>query len=113
MISKHDFPDNWTELLPQLVTKLASAEGDLQLAKGIMMTANSIMKRYRYAYSTDELFSEILVCLKDFQQPLTEKYIRNNALIVQYSTSKPELLVLLETQRLMTRYAMAMVRMRA
>lgn len=68
-----------------------------------MLTANSIMKRFRYVYRSDALYSEILICLDGFKVPLLEKYQSNFALIQQYSNSKPELAVLLETQRLMSR----------
>jgi exportin-2 (importin alpha re-exporter) len=45
VISKHDFPHNWDGLLPQLV-QLAAVD-DALVVQGAMLTANSIMKRFR------------------------------------------------------------------
>ncbi len=101
LISKYDFPDRWSNLLPQLTQKLAS--NDILITKGVMLTANSIMKRFRYVYRSDALYAEILICLDGFKAPLLEKYQQNDALISQFANSKPELAALLETQRLMTR----------
>jgi exportin-2 (importin alpha re-exporter) len=95
----------WTDLLPQLVAKLVI--DDLRVTQGVMLTANSIMKRFRNQYKSDQLFDEILVCLKAFSVPLLESYKRNGELIVSLSDktleNKDQILLVLETQRLMSR----------
>lgn len=101
LISKHDFPQHWQGLLPQLVARLNTQ--DLLVIQGIMLTANSIMKRFRYVYSSDELFKDILFCLNDFQAPLLQQYQTGGAQITQYAHSKSELTVVMESMRLMTR----------
>jgi exportin-2 (importin alpha re-exporter) len=101
IIAKHDFPHKWKSLLDQLVQKLSQA--DLRVTKGVMLTANSIMKRYRYVFKSDELYNEIIVCLSSFQVPLLQTYQNNGLLITQFVSSKSELYELFETQRLITR----------
>eukprot|EP01035_Chromulina_nebulosa_P002761 gene2761-3763_t len=100
IISKYDFPDKWEGLLPNLVVKLAS--GDIYVTKGVMLTANSIMKRFRYVFKSDSLYSELLFCLEGFQVPLLEKYKQNEHLISS-TQNVQELTVLFETQRLINR----------
>lgn len=100
IISNSDFPDKWTDLLPRLVSMLCL---DLNINKGVMLTANSIMKRFRYAPKSDELYKELDMCLKGFQVPLLQLYERNGGFITDYANDKNKLLVAFETQRLMTR----------
>ena len=101
LISKYDFPKKWEGLLPQLVTKMATQ--DILVVKGVMLTANSIMKRFRYVFRSDALYSEILICLNGFSGPLQQQYQATGALVATYAQRKPELLAILETLRLMTR----------
>jgi exportin-2 (importin alpha re-exporter) len=101
LISKYDFPARWPNLLPQLVAKLAT--DDILITKGVMLTANSIMKRFRYVFRSDQLYAEILHCLDGFKVPLLQQFQKTGALVPQFSNRKPELLALLETLRLMSR----------
>ena len=101
IISKHDFPAKWDSLLSQLVDKLSS--NDISIIKGVMLTANSILKRYRYVFRSDELFTEIAYCLRLFQEPLTKTYIYCGSLVPQYAADKEKLTLLFENLRLMTR----------
>lgn len=101
LISKYDFPAKWQGLLPQLVTKLATQ--DIHIVKGVMLTANSIMKRYRYVFRSDALYEEIIVCLDGFKEPLLHQFQATGTLVSNYSQNKPELLALFETLRLMSR----------
>jgi exportin-2 (importin alpha re-exporter) len=48
IMSKYEFPQHWPGLLPELVARMRT--DDLHVLNGLMMTANSIFKRY-------ELFS--------------------------------------------------------
>ena len=101
LISKHDFPAKWEGLLPQLVQKLAGQ--DILIVKGVMLTANSIMKRFRYVFRSDNLYVEILHCLDGFKEPLLHQFQASGAMVNTYSQSKPELLAIMETLRLMSR----------
>ena len=102
IISKYDFPKKWMNLLPQLIEKLNV--NDINITKGVMLTANSIMKRFRYVFRSDELYSEILICLKYFQIPLLQQFqYYTNTLLIQYSNNKTELIITIETTRLISR----------
>lgn len=57
IISAHDFPQRWQSLLPQLLEKLAS--DDPQLLNGVLSTADSIYRRYRGQFMTDQLSKEL------------------------------------------------------
>jgi exportin-2 (importin alpha re-exporter) len=101
IIAKHDFPKKWDSLLPQLVGKLGS--NDINITKGVMLTANSIMKHFRYAYKSDALYEVVIVCLEGFAKPLLDTFRHTKQLIESYANDKPNLLVAMETQRLIMR----------
>lgn len=104
IVAKSDFPANWTGLLVQLKAKLATQ--DLSIVKGVMLTTNSIMKRFRYVYKTDPLMLELIYCLEQFQEPLTQCANSNFALIESMGavpTNKPALIFAMETHRLINR----------
>jgi exportin-2 (importin alpha re-exporter) len=101
IIAKYDFPLQWNNLLPQLVNKLNT--DDVSILKGVMITANSIMKRFRYTYKSDDLYAVLTECLQAFQVPLLETYKRNTIKIENLAVNKPQLQIAIETQRLMTR----------
>jgi exportin-2 (importin alpha re-exporter) len=101
IISKYDFPNGWTTLLPQLVANLA--KGDILVNRGVMLTANSIMKRYRYVAKSDDLFTEILYCLTNIAGPLQQQFQQNGELVQKYGSSIRELVIVMETQRLIAR----------
>ena len=101
LIAKYDFPDDWENLLPQLVNKLSS--GDIHMIKGVMLTANSIFKKYRFSHKSDELYAEITYCLENFQVPLLESYKTNSDRILSLASDKEQLEVAFEAQRSMTR----------
>ncbi|KAJ1439724.1 CSE1 chromosome segregation 1-like protein isoform a [Ochromonadaceae sp. CCMP2298] len=101
LISKHDFPARWAGLLPQLVAKLGTQE--LGVSKGVMLTANSIMKRFRYVFKSDELYTEILFCMEGFNVPLLQQFQAYGGLVGTYAQNKAELGTVFETLRLMGR----------
>lgn len=107
IISKHDFPSQWEGLLAQLVSKLST--NDISIIKGVMLTANSIMKKFRNVNKSDDLFRELKFCLVNFHSPLLESYRRNQQFIEANSNSAKSLLeILLESRRLMTRIFFSM-----
>ena len=101
LVARYDFPDSWENLLPQLVNKLSS--GDIHVIKGVMLTANSIFKKYRFAQKSDELYSEIVYCLENFQEPLLKSYKTNSDRILSLAADKVQLEAAFEAQRSMTR----------
>ena len=70
VIAKHDFPAQWLTLLPQLIEKLKTT--DFRVIQGVMLTANSIFKKFRFIYKSEELMGELKYCLESFQTPLLE-----------------------------------------
>ena len=101
VVAKHDFPSKWPALMPQLVEKLNTS--DLRVILGVMLTANSIFKKFRYIYKTEELMEQLLYCLNAFQAPLTEVYKASGTAILTFANDKDSLVVVMETLRLMTR----------
>ena len=101
LIAKADFPDQWTNLLPQLVEKLQS--GNLHIINGVMLTANSILKRYRYSFESDALLIELSYCLKGFQEPLLKTFMQLGGMMAVAEHDPAQMLILLETLRLCCR----------
>ena len=69
-ISKHDFPDKWGALLPELVAQLRSA-ADISVVAGVLETAASIFERFRDEAAADDL-APLKAALDGFAAPLTE-----------------------------------------
>lgn len=68
LIALVDFPSKWDNLLPELVQKFNSP--DPNVVAGVLVTANSIFKRFRYTQRSDGLYTDILYVLKILQAPL-------------------------------------------
>ncbi|KAF9616409.1 hypothetical protein IFM89_029663 [Coptis chinensis] len=104
VIGKHDFPNSWPNLLPELVANLGQANNnDYACINGILSTANTLFKKFRYAYKTNELLLELKYCLDGFAKPLLEIFRRTSVLIDSTSTSGGNLRPLFESQRLCCR----------
>lgn len=72
LIAKVDFPENWTNLLPELVQKFNSP--DMSVVNGALTTTNSIFKPFRYEQRSDDLYSVIIYSLNIIQAPLLIKF---------------------------------------
>jgi exportin-2 (importin alpha re-exporter) len=71
LIAAHDFPQAWDHLLPDLIGQLQPQDAqDLSVVQGVLLTCNSIFKRFRYTERSDALYQVILYVLNKFQQPL-------------------------------------------
>ncbi|KAF5464480.1 hypothetical protein F2P56_014554 [Juglans regia] len=108
LIGKHDFPKLWPALLPELVANLqkASQASDYTSINGILGTANSIFKKFRYQYKTNDLLLDLKYCLDNFAAPLLEIFLKTATLVdsaansgAPASTLKP----LFESQKLCCR----------
>lgn len=102
IISKHDFPKTWQTLLPELVTNLQSS-ADYAVINGILNTANSIFKKFRYQYKSNDLYIDLKYCLDGFAAPLLEVFLRTGQLIVSNMQNATVLRPLFECQRLCCR----------
>ncbi|KAK6919963.1 Importin-beta, N-terminal domain [Dillenia turbinata] len=108
LISKHDFPKLWPELLPELISSLkrASEGSDYASVNGILSTANSIFKKFRYQFKTNDLLLDLKYCLDNFAAPLLEIFLRTAKLIDTAASSGADagtLKPLIESQRLCCR----------
>ncbi|CAM9356549.1 unnamed protein product [Phaeothamnion confervicola] len=101
IISKHDFPKKWPILLPDLVGQFGSA--DYHVVLGVLLTANSIFKRFRYVFKSDELYEELAYVLKHVQAPLLELFRRTSEAAMAPSNDTARLTTLFEALRLMAR----------
>mmetsp|Transcript_22644 Transcript_22644/g.47061 ORF Transcript_22644/g.47061 Transcript_22644/m.47061 type:complete len:1004 (+) Transcript_22644:128-3139(+) len=77
LIAASDFPSQWDNLLPDLISRLDNR--DWSVVNGVLVTANSIFKRFRYVQRSDALYKDILYVLHRFQEPLTELFKAINA----------------------------------
>lgn len=73
IIGKHDFPDNWPELIDQMVEKFNT--GNFHVINGVLHTAHSLFKRYRYEFKSQVLWTEIKYVLEKFAKPLTDLFL--------------------------------------
>lgn len=70
IIGKTDFPLKWPELITQMVEKFST--GDFHVINGVLQTAHSLFKKYRYEFKSNELWTEIKYVLEKLAQPLTD-----------------------------------------
>ncbi|XP_068667006.1 exportin-2-like [Aristolochia californica] len=102
VISKYDFPKSWPSLLPELVSSLQQAS-DYVTINGILGTANSIFKKFRYQYETNDLRLDLKYCLDGFAAPLLDIFLKTSKLISANLHSADALRPLFESQRLCCR----------
>ncbi|KAF3439849.1 hypothetical protein FNV43_RR18127 [Rhamnella rubrinervis] len=108
IIGKHDFPKSWPALLPELISSLqkASQASDYSSINGILGTANSIFKKFRFQYKTNDLLLDLKYCLDNFAAPLLEIFLKTAALLDSTANSggsAATLRPLFESQRLCCR----------
>ena len=68
IIAEVDYPDKWDGLLANLIGKFDS--NDVSVVNGVLMTADSIFRRFRHVQRSDELYRVIIYTLKRVQEPL-------------------------------------------
>ncbi|XP_034952194.1 exportin-2 [Chelonus insularis] len=73
IIGKHDFPNKWPDLIDQMVEKFNT--GDFHVINGVLHTAHSLFKRYRYEFKSQILWTEIKFVLDKFAKPLTDLFL--------------------------------------
>lgn len=70
IIGKYDFPKKWPQLIDEMVDKFAT--GDFNIINGVLQTAHSLFKRYRYEFKSQNLWEEIKLVLDRMAKPLTD-----------------------------------------
>lgn len=108
VVGNHDFPKYWPTLLPELIANLkdAAQSNDYVSINGILGTANSIFKKFRYQFKTNDLLLDLKYCLDNFAAPLLEIFLKTAALIDSTANSGgpvSTLKLLFESQRLCCR----------
>ncbi|KAK9304581.1 hypothetical protein QLX08_004022 [Tetragonisca angustula] len=73
IVGKYDFPNKWPELIDQMVEKFNT--GDFHVINGVLHTAHSLFKRYRYEFKSQSLWTEIKYVLDRFAKPLTDLFV--------------------------------------
>ncbi|KAJ3033465.1 Exportin-2, partial [Rhizophlyctis rosea] len=81
LIADNDFPFDWQNLLPDLLSKLNTT--DYKVNVGVLQTAHSIFRRYRHQFATDRLFVEIKFVLDNFAAPYLQFFQTTDQLIDQ------------------------------
>ncbi|KAH6830093.1 cellular apoptosis susceptibility protein [Perilla frutescens var. hirtella] len=78
IIGNHDFPRKWPTLLPELVVTLdkLSQENDYVSVNGVLATIDSLFKKFRFEYKTNDLLLDLKFCLENFAKPLLEVFKR-------------------------------------
>ncbi|CEP14952.1 hypothetical protein [Parasitella parasitica] len=92
LIAQSDFPDNWEELLPELIRNLSPT--DYRVNNGVLETAHSIFKRWRHVFRTDALFTEIAQVLSIFCEPYKQLFEFTDKLVQENSNNREALAVL-------------------
>lgn len=74
LMAASDFPGKWESLLPEIVKNFEG--GDRETISGMLLAANSILKRFRFTYKSDALYSELKYVLEILAAPLTALLMR-------------------------------------
>jgi exportin-2 (importin alpha re-exporter) len=101
LIAESEFPDLWSGLIDELVSKLTL--DDLVINKGVLKVAHSIFKRWRPLFRSDELFLEIKMVLDKFAVPFMEMLKGVDALIDQNVQDGAKLKLLFENLLLLVK----------
>lgn len=92
IIGKHDFPEKWPNLITEMVEKFST--GDFHVINGILHTAHSLFKRYRYEFKSQVLWTEIKFVLEKFAKPLTDLFVATIGLTTQHANNAEALRVI-------------------
>ncbi|KAL7083111.1 hypothetical protein ACP275_14G141700 [Erythranthe tilingii] len=89
IIGKHDFPKAWQTLLPEVVATLdkLSQANDYVSVNGVLAMVNSLFKKFRYQFNTNEMLLDLKYCLDNFAKPLLEVFKRTAGFIDQLQAS--------------------------
>uniref|UniRef100_A0A6G1S494 Exportin-2 n=1 Tax=Aceria tosichella TaxID=561515 RepID=A0A6G1S494_9ACAR len=75
IIGQSDFPDKWPSLIVELETFLGqNLDQNFYKIQGVLQTAHSIFRRYRYELQSSRLWAEIKLVIEHFGQPLTDRF---------------------------------------
>ncbi|CAH4023889.1 exportin-2 [Pieris brassicae] len=92
IIGKTDFPEKWPGLISEMVEKFAT--GDFHVINGILRTAHSLFKRYRYEFKSQKLWEEIKHVLENFAKPLTDLFVATIDLTTKHADNPQALKII-------------------
>ncbi|XP_065062318.1 exportin-2-like [Rhopilema esculentum] len=72
IIGREDFPEKWQNLLPEMIQRIQT--GQPHEVNGILQTAHSLFKRFRYSFKSQELWTELKFVLENFAAPMTDLF---------------------------------------
>lgn len=101
LIAEVDYPDHWQNLLPELVQQFNS--NDPTILIGVLTTANSIFKGFRYVQRSDDLYRRILFSLNGIQEPLLTLFSSLGSAITDQASIANQLKPLFQALRLICR----------
>ena len=89
LIANVDFPKKWDNLLDDLIRKFNSP--DPNIVAGVLLTANSILKRFRYKVKSDNLYIDLAYVLERLQAPLLTLFKTLSAAVDSYQNDPSRL----------------------
>ncbi|XP_026728372.1 exportin-2 [Trichoplusia ni] len=92
IIGKCDFPEKWPSLIPEMVEKFGT--GDFHVINGVLRTAHSLFKRYRFEFKSQKLWEEIKHVLENFAKPLTDLFVATIDLTEKHAGNQDALRVI-------------------
>ena len=101
LIAEVDYPQNWDNLLPELVQQFGSS--DPTVVNGVLAVANSVFNKFRYVGRSDELYNIIKYSLERIQAPLLTLFVETGKAVDAYANDAAQLVPRLESLRLMCR----------
>lgn len=99
IIGKYDFPKKWPQLMDEMIEKFQT--GEFYVINGVLKTAHSLFKRYRFEFKSQELWEEIKFVLDKLAKPLTDLLIATLGLRAQHSGNPEALKVIYSSLELM------------
>ena len=78
IISSHDFPAKWSNLLPELVSRLNAPDVDAKPEQlvGVLEVMHSIFYRYRIEVKSERLWQELKIVLETVCDPLSALFLK-------------------------------------
>ncbi|KAG8192798.1 hypothetical protein JTE90_019116 [Oedothorax gibbosus] len=101
VIGREDFPEKWPNLIQEMLNYFK--EANFHVINGVLHTAHSLFKRYRYEFKSQTLWIEIKFVLDNFAKPLTDLMVDTMALAELHATLPDGLKVLLGSIVLITK----------
>lgn len=92
IIGREDFPERWPNLLQEMINHFKT--GEFHIINGVLQTAHSLFKRYRYEFKSQDLWTEIKYVLDNFAKPLTELFVATMELANKYADNPEALKVI-------------------